>query len=159
MELGSGPGVDDPSRQGRRSWAFRGAHPGRPCGGQVEVTVPVTSTGDRDGDEVVQLYVHDVAAAVVQPVRRLRGFERVTLRPGEERRVRFTLGAEDLGYWTDDPTGACVLERGVSTSTRVPARPRPPAADRGWSDPSRGVRTRAVHARPTGRPGAVTRPG
>ncbi|MCX0246763.1 glycoside hydrolase family 3 N-terminal domain-containing protein [Streptomyces drozdowiczii] len=81
-------------------------------GETVEVTVPVANTGDLTGDEVVQLYIHDVAASVVQPVRRLRAFERVTLAPGEERRVRFTLGAEDLGFWTNDPAGTYVLERG-----------------------------------------------
>ncbi|MFG2924687.1 glycoside hydrolase family 3 N-terminal domain-containing protein [Streptomyces sp. NPDC048305] len=93
----------------------------------VEVTVSVANTGEREGDEVVQLYVHDVAAAIVQPVRRLRGFERVTLRPGEERRVRFSLGAEDLGYWTNDPSGTYVLERGridvyAGTSSAATAR-------------------------------------
>ncbi|MFG2565240.1 glycoside hydrolase family 3 N-terminal domain-containing protein [Streptomyces sp. NPDC048567] len=81
-------------------------------GETVEITVPVANTGDRTGDEVVQLYIHDVAASVVQPVRRLRAFERVTLAPGEQRHLRFTLTAEDLGYWTNDPSGTYVLERG-----------------------------------------------
>ncbi|WP_333731711.1 glycoside hydrolase family 3 N-terminal domain-containing protein [Streptomyces sp. IBSBF 3010] len=81
-------------------------------GETVEITVPVANTGDRSGDEVVQLYIHDVAASVVQPVRRLRAFERVTLAPGEQRHLRFTLTAEDLGYWTNDPSGTYVLERG-----------------------------------------------
>jgi beta-glucosidase len=48
---------------------------------------------------VVQLYVHDVAASVTRPVKALRGFERVTLGPGETRSVRFTLGPEDLGFY------------------------------------------------------------
>ncbi|MGW1182461.1 glycoside hydrolase family 3 N-terminal domain-containing protein [Streptomyces drozdowiczii] len=96
-------------------------------GESVEVTVSVGNTGDRTGDEVVQLYIHDVAASVVQPVRRLRGFERVTLAPGEERRVHFTLTAEDLGYWTNDPSGTYVLERGridvyAGTSSAATAR-------------------------------------
>ncbi|OKJ75324.1 glycoside hydrolase family 3 N-terminal domain-containing protein [Streptomyces sp. CB02460] len=96
-------------------------------GETVEVTVPVANTGDRTGDEVVQLYIHDVAASVVQPVRRLRAFERVTLAPGEERLLRFTLGAEDLGFWTNDPAGTYVLERGridvyTGTSSAATAR-------------------------------------
>ncbi|MCX4446216.1 glycoside hydrolase family 3 N-terminal domain-containing protein [Streptomyces sp. NPDC087866] len=96
-------------------------------GEHVEVTVSVANTGDRTGDEVVQLYIHDVAAGIVQPVRRLRGFERVTLAPGEQRRVRFTLTAEDLGHWTNDPSGTYVLERGridiyTGTSSAATAR-------------------------------------
>ncbi|MFD5067943.1 glycoside hydrolase family 3 N-terminal domain-containing protein [Streptomyces sp. NPDC058369] len=96
-------------------------------GEHVEVTVSVANTGDRTGDEVVQLYIRDVAAGIVQPVRRLRGFERVTLAPGEQRRVRFTLTAEDLGHWTNDPSGTYVLERGridvyTGTSSAATAR-------------------------------------
>lgn len=96
-------------------------------GESVELTVTVSNTGERIGDEVVQLYVHDVAASVTQPVRRLRGFERVTLGPGEERAVRFRLGAEDLGFWTNDPSGTYVVERGridlyVGTDSSASAR-------------------------------------
>ncbi|MFF3751561.1 glycoside hydrolase family 3 N-terminal domain-containing protein [Streptomyces sp. NPDC002018] len=69
-------------------------------GATVEAAVTVRNTGERTGDEVVQLYVHDVVAGQVQPVRRLRGFRRVTLAPGESATVRFPLGAEDLGFWS-----------------------------------------------------------
>uniref|UniRef100_UPI000B1FE672 fibronectin type III-like domain-contianing protein n=1 Tax=Streptomyces lushanensis TaxID=1434255 RepID=UPI000B1FE672 len=69
-------------------------------GATVEAAVTVRNTGDRTGDEVVQLYVHDPVATQVQPVRRLRGFRRVTLAPGESTTVRFPLGAEDLGFWS-----------------------------------------------------------
>ncbi|MFF0739896.1 glycoside hydrolase family 3 N-terminal domain-containing protein [Streptomyces sp. NPDC004111] len=81
-------------------------------GETFEVEVPVRNTGDRDGDEVVQLYVHDPVATLVQPVRRLRGFRRVTLGAGERTTVRFTLGAPDLGFWTNAPDGHFVLEPG-----------------------------------------------
>ncbi|MFJ6633595.1 glycoside hydrolase family 3 N-terminal domain-containing protein [Streptomyces sp. NPDC091376] len=81
-------------------------------GETVEVSVAVTNTGELAGDEVVQLYVHDVAASIAQPVRRLRGFERVTLAPGESTTVRFRLGAEDLGFWTNDPAGTFTVEPG-----------------------------------------------
>jgi len=67
--------------------------------GKLEVSVEVENAGRREGDEVVQLYVHDVAASVARPVRELKGFERVTLRPGERRRVSFTLGPEHLGFY------------------------------------------------------------
>ncbi|MEU4130004.1 glycoside hydrolase family 3 N-terminal domain-containing protein [Streptomyces wuyuanensis] len=96
-------------------------------GETVEVAVTVTNTGDRAGDEVVQLYVHDVAASIAQPVRRLRGFERVTLGPGGSRTVRFRLGAEDLGFWTNDPAGTFAVEPGridvyAGTSSTTEAR-------------------------------------
>jgi beta-glucosidase len=67
--------------------------------GRVGLSVELRNVGDRGGDEVVQLYVRDVAASVVRPVRELRGFERVTLGPGEARTLRFSLGPEDLGFY------------------------------------------------------------
>ncbi|MEV0126178.1 glycoside hydrolase family 3 N-terminal domain-containing protein [Streptomyces sp. NPDC050703] len=82
-------------------------------GDTLEVSVRVTNTGGRAGDEVVQLYVHDVVARLAQPVRRLRGFRRVTLGPGRSRTVRFRLGAEDLGFWTNAPHGEFVVEEGT----------------------------------------------
>ncbi|MFD7864917.1 glycoside hydrolase family 3 N-terminal domain-containing protein [Streptomyces sp. NPDC059783] len=81
-------------------------------GAAVEVSVDVENTGARTGDEVVQLYVHDVAASIAQPVRRLRGFARVTLEPGARTTVTFRLGAEDLGFWTNDPAGTFTVEPG-----------------------------------------------
>ncbi|MBO1332152.1 glycoside hydrolase family 3 N-terminal domain-containing protein [Streptomyces sp. VRA16 Mangrove soil] len=82
-------------------------------GDTVEVSVSVRNTGDHTGDEVVQLYVRDVAASITQPVRRLRGFKRVTLDAGRSATVRFPLGAEDLGFWTNDPNGEFRLEEGT----------------------------------------------
>lgn len=70
--------------------------------GQVAVSVEVENTGKRTGDEVVQLYLRDVAASVTRPVKELKGFQRVTLRPGEKRRVEFTLTPEHLGFWNLD---------------------------------------------------------
>lgn len=81
-------------------------------GASVEVSVRVRNTGRVTGDEVVQLYVHDPVASVVQPVRRLRGFARVTLAAGESRTLVFPLGAEDLGFWTGESTGRFVVEPG-----------------------------------------------
>ncbi|MFD7290513.1 glycoside hydrolase family 3 N-terminal domain-containing protein [Streptomyces sp. NPDC059863] len=97
------------------------------AGATVEVTVPVRNTGEREGDEVVQLYLQDLAATIVQPVRRLRGFCRIRLAAGEERQVRFTLGAEDVGYWTNDPAGEFIVEPGeihlhTGNSSRTQAR-------------------------------------
>ena len=60
------------------------------------MTVDVTNTGTRAGDEVVQLYIHDVVSSVTRPAKELRGFERVTLKPGESKTVTFALGPAEL---------------------------------------------------------------
>ena len=78
--------------------------------GTVTATVDVKNTGSRTGDEVVQLYIHDPVASISQPVRRLRGFQRVTLAPGETKTVTFTLGADDFGFY--DNRGKFVVEPG-----------------------------------------------
>ena len=66
-------------------------------GATVSVQVTVKNTGARAGDEVVQIYVTDVAASVTRPVKQLRAFERVHLGPGESKTLSFTLGPNDLG--------------------------------------------------------------
>ena len=76
----------------------------------LSASVSVKNTGTRTGDEVVQLYIHDPVASISQPVRRLRGFERVTLKPGETRRVTFTLDKSDFGFY--DNRGKLVVEPG-----------------------------------------------
>jgi beta-glucosidase len=70
--------------------------------GRVTVSVEVENVGQRVGDEVVQLYIRDVAASVTRPVRELKGFQRVTLHPGEKRRLEFTLTPELLGFYNRD---------------------------------------------------------
>jgi beta-glucosidase len=65
-------------------------------GARTDVSVRVTNTGKRAGDEVVQLYIRDQVSSVTRPVKELRGFERVTLAPGESKRVTFTLGPDEL---------------------------------------------------------------
>ncbi|MDQ3258841.1 MAG: glycoside hydrolase family 3 C-terminal domain-containing protein, partial [Acidobacteriota bacterium] len=67
--------------------------------GQLTASVDITNTGKRAGDEVVQLYIRDVASSVTRPVKELKGFERVTLRPGEKRRVQFKLTPQHLGFY------------------------------------------------------------
>jgi beta-glucosidase len=64
--------------------------------GRTDVSVRVTNTGTRAGDEVVQLYIRDQVSSVTRPVKELRGFERVSLKPGESKTVTFTLGADEL---------------------------------------------------------------
>jgi beta-glucosidase len=66
--------------------------------GRADVRVYVENTGARAGDEVVQLYLRRRAASVTRPVAELKGFQRVTLAPGEKRRVDFTLGPNELAF-------------------------------------------------------------
>ena len=81
-----------------------------PTNGKLTVSVDIENTGKRAGDEVVQLYIHDVAASVTRPVKELKGFQRVALQPGEKRRVEFTLSPEQLGFY--DRTMRFVVEPG-----------------------------------------------
>jgi beta-glucosidase len=67
--------------------------------GTLRISVEVENAGKRVGDEVVQLYIRDMAASVARPVKELKGFKRVTLKPGEKQRVEFTLGPEHLGFY------------------------------------------------------------
>ena len=69
------------------------------AGDTLTVSVDVTNTGRRQGDEVVQLYVHQRHGSAARPVRGLKGFRRVALQPGETRTVRFALGPAELRYW------------------------------------------------------------
>ena len=78
--------------------------------GEVEISATVRNSGDRAGDEVVQLYVRDVEASLTRPIKELRGFARVGLEPGEQRTVTFTLAAEQLAF-VDEP-GSWLVEPG-----------------------------------------------
>ncbi|MCI8768511.1 MAG: glycosyl hydrolase [Ruminococcus sp.] len=68
-------------------------------GEAVHVSVSVTNTGSRDGDEIVQCYVQDTAAKRVRPVRQLKGFEKVSLRAGETKTVDFVIPFAELSYY------------------------------------------------------------
>jgi beta-glucosidase len=76
----------------------------------LTVRVRVTNTGQRAGDEVVQLYIRDVVASVTRAVKELRGFRRISLRPGESKTVTFTLGPNELAFYGQD--GKRVVEPG-----------------------------------------------
>ena len=69
-------------------------------GGTLTVTAEVTNTGSVAGDEVVQLYIHQRYGSDSRPLRELKGFERVTLQPGETKTATFQLGPDELGYWS-----------------------------------------------------------
>ena len=80
-----------------------------PASGSILIKVDVTNTGKRAGDEVVQLYARHTASKVSRPNRDLRGFKRITLKPGETRTVSFPLAASSLAYW-DEATHSWVVE-------------------------------------------------
>ena len=68
-------------------------------GSVVTVSVEVTNDGDREADEVVQLYLHQRSGTASRPVRELKGFSRVTLAAGETRTVTFEVGPAQRRYW------------------------------------------------------------
>ena len=80
--------------------------------GTVTVSLTVKNSGDRSGDEVVQLYIRDVQASVPRPVKQLAGFKRISLKPKESQTVRFTLPADRLSFW-DVSKKAFVVEPGL----------------------------------------------
>ncbi|MGA5276518.1 glycoside hydrolase family 3 N-terminal domain-containing protein [Streptomyces cellulosae] len=82
-----------------------------PTDGEFTASLTVRNTGERAGTEVVQLYLHDPVASVVQPVQRLVGYTRVDLEPGEERRIRVTVPADVASFTGRD--GRRIVEPGA----------------------------------------------
>src|SRR6185436_1137755 len=79
----------------------------------VTVRVPVTNSGSRTGDEVVQVYLRDEVSTVTRPVKELVGFERVTLQPGETRTVEIAIRPDSFALWNREM--ARVVEPGEFT--------------------------------------------
>jgi beta-glucosidase len=69
------------------------------AGGEVTVQIDVTNSGGRAGDEVIQVYTHQFVPKVTRPVKELKGFKRVTLKPGETASLTFTLPVNQLGFY------------------------------------------------------------
>ncbi len=80
--------------------------------GTANISVDVQNVGGREGDEVVQLYVHDVAATVKRPIKELKKFERINLQAGQTKTVMFTLLAEELAFY-DAATASFFVEPGI----------------------------------------------
>ena len=115
-------------------------------GGTAKVSVDVTNTGSREGDEVTEFYIHQRVASITQPVMQLRGFRRVTLKPGEKKTVEFTVtpdtlamlnvdmhrvvepGVFDLmvGPSSDQTSSVALTVVGPHGETAKPAMPPPP---------------------------------
>lgn len=81
-------------------------------GEPVHFAVDVKNTGERAGDEVVQLYIHQRAGRALRPIRELKGFQRITLAPNESKTVSFAVPADALGYWST-ADGAWVQDASV----------------------------------------------
>lgn len=75
--------------------------------GSVTACVTVTNTGSREGKETVQLYIHDVYSTSTRPVKELRGFRKISLKPGESQTVEFRLTADDLKYYDHELNYVC----------------------------------------------------
>jgi beta-glucosidase len=97
-----------------------------PVDGRVTVSVEVTNTGDREGDEVVQVYLHQRHGTASRPVRELKAFRRITLAAGASTRLEFELGPEARRYWNAavrdfvlDPSTFDVFVGGDSTAPAV----------------------------------------
>ncbi|MEI2993001.1 MAG: fibronectin type III-like domain-contianing protein [Blautia faecicola] len=71
-------------------------------GESIQAAVTVKNTGTCAGTETVQLYLHDVAASVVRPVKELKDFRKVTLQPGEETSVEFTITEPQLRFLSEN---------------------------------------------------------
>jgi len=74
--------------------------PSAKVGNTIEISADVTNTGSRAGDAVAQLYIHQRAGSASRPVRQLKGFQKVALEPGAKRNVHFTLGKDELQFWS-----------------------------------------------------------
>lgn len=82
-------------------------------GGSIRVSTTVTNTGEREGDEIVQLYIRDVVSSESRPLRQLKGFRKVHLRPGESTEVEFTITPETLSwYYLESGTPTLKVEDG-----------------------------------------------
>ncbi|MBQ2112075.1 MAG: glycoside hydrolase family 3 C-terminal domain-containing protein, partial [Bacteroidales bacterium] len=73
--------------------------------GKMTVTVDVKNTGDREGAEIVQLYIADPVAGIDRPAKELKGFEKINLKPGESKTVAFEIDAADLSYYSIEDNG------------------------------------------------------
>ena len=121
------------------------------------MSVRVTNTGDREADEVVQLYLHQRYGSASRPVRELKGFHRVTLAAGESRTLSFPVGPDERRYWNatvrdwvTDPSTFDVWVGGDSTAT-LAANSRSPRSTRRGTGLSAG-RAHGCRPGPRSRP-------
>ncbi|MFA7211751.1 MAG: fibronectin type III-like domain-contianing protein, partial [Bacteroidales bacterium] len=95
------------------SYEYTNLKAGEFVNGSLEVTVDVTNTGSRAGEEIVLLYMRDDYASMTRPVKELKGFTRVALEPGETKTAAFTVREDQLAFFGKD--GKWVTEPGTFT--------------------------------------------
>jgi beta-glucosidase len=78
----------------------------------ITITATVKNTGTRTGDEVAQMYIHEVSPSVKRPIKELKGFQRINLIPGETKSAAFTLSYDDLAFW-DSTSQKFIVKPGV----------------------------------------------
>ncbi|RKY62082.1 MAG: beta-glucosidase BglX [Candidatus Neomarinimicrobiota bacterium] len=71
-------------------------------GDEFVVSATITNTGNMEGDEIVQFYTHDISASITPPVKELKGFQRITLKPGQSKIVEFKLHTDDLAFYNQE---------------------------------------------------------
>jgi beta-glucosidase len=79
--------------------------------GELKVTIKVKNTGKLAGEEVVQLYIRDMAASISRPVKELKNFSKVMIQPGETQEIEFTVKPDDLSFY--NPNGQFIVEPGA----------------------------------------------
>lgn len=88
----------------------------------IQATFTLTNTGDREGAEVAQLYVSDPVCSVMRPVKELKGFKKVFLKPGESRRITLDIPVSSLAFYSEAQSqfvvepGEFILQLGASAS-------------------------------------------
>jgi beta-glucosidase len=75
--------------------------------GSITASITVKNTGEREGKETVQLYIHDIYSTSTRPVKELKGFQKINLKPGETKTVEFKITAEELKYYDHDLNFVC----------------------------------------------------
>jgi beta-glucosidase len=90
---------------------LRVSHPELPLGSEITISAELSNCGDREAEEVVQLYTRDLVASITRPVKELKGFRRVRLGPGETQTISFTLHTNDLAFFGRD--GKRTVEPGL----------------------------------------------
>jgi beta-glucosidase len=83
-----------------------------PEAGKITITVPITNSGDVEGAEIVQAYIHDVKSRLPRPEKELQAFDKVFLKPGETKNATLTLDKYSVGYYDTD-INAWIAEDGV----------------------------------------------
>ncbi len=67
----------------------------------IKVSAEIKNTGDREGEEIVQIYIQDICASIIRPIKELRGFQKIFLLPGESKTAEFFLGKDQLGFYNE----------------------------------------------------------